>query len=98
MRNINEKDLIKWGQRDITTTNVEFVQVTNTPFALHVYTETKEDKVKEEITIMMGNQCVSNKIFDNKKSAIMHINKKPWDLIMCAVAAFAETMGSIKDE
>lgn len=86
----------------VTATYVE--QVDNTPFNVievedKIFNEKGEETGAEKVfKIVMGNQVVSEKTFDEMASAKDYIYTKPWELIMAATAIYCDKIYKIYNE
>lgn len=56
-------------------------------------TITKENKT----IIVIGDQIVSDKVFNNHEEAISYIETKPWDLIFIGCSIYTEKINKIKE-
>lgn len=73
-------------------TSITKTEIENTPFT--IITDDEENKS----FIVLGNNRVSNELFDSIEEAESYVNDKPWELILVSAAIFIEKTQQLKAE
>lgn len=86
--NASEADNSNYSKENVNEDVTTYRTVENTPFAIV--------KQGDKWRIVMGLHIVSIMEFDEQEDAIKYINKKEWELLFNACAAYIEVINEVK--